>query len=68
MTYRGHVKNGQIMLDEPAQLPESVPVKVEVLGEGVRISRPQRREKLQKFEALRMPGGSLADELVNNRR
>jgi hypothetical protein len=32
MTYRGHVKNGQITLDEPATLPEGADVQVEVLG------------------------------------
>ena len=26
MTYRGHIKNGQIMLDEPAQFPEGAEV------------------------------------------
>jgi hypothetical protein len=31
MTYRGHVKNGQITLDEPAPLPEGAEVHVEVV-------------------------------------
>jgi len=31
MTYRGHIKNGQITLDEPAQLPEGAEVSVEVV-------------------------------------
>jgi hypothetical protein len=31
MTYRGHVKNGQIALDEPATLPEGVEVCVEIV-------------------------------------
>jgi len=31
MTYRGHVKNGQITLDEPAQLPEGAEVQVAVV-------------------------------------
>lgn len=31
MTYRGHVKNGQIALDEPAALPEGVEVTVEIV-------------------------------------
>ena len=68
MTYRGHVRNGQISLDEPAQLPEGAAVSVEVDEQSVRISRPQRRVKLQRFEPINMPGGSLADELVNDRR
>jgi len=30
MTYRGHVKNGQITLDEPVTLPDGTEVRVEV--------------------------------------
>jgi len=30
MTYRGHIKNGQITLDEPAKLPEGAEVSVEL--------------------------------------
>jgi len=36
MTYRGHVKNGLIALDEPAQLPEGAEVRVEVVENGRR--------------------------------
>ncbi len=32
MTYRGHVRNGQIALDEPAALPEGAAVTIEVVG------------------------------------
>jgi hypothetical protein len=31
MTYRGHVKNGTVVLDEPAALPEGAAVEVAVL-------------------------------------
>lgn len=34
MTYRGHVKNGQIVLDEPAPLPEGTEVNVGVVEGG----------------------------------
>jgi hypothetical protein len=68
MTYRGQVKNGQIALDESVHLPEGARVNVEVAEQGVRISRPKQRTKLQRIEPLRMSGGSLADELVNDRR
>lgn len=34
MMYRGHIKNGQIRLDEPAQLPEGAQVKIVVLEDG----------------------------------
>jgi hypothetical protein len=36
MTYRGHVKNGQITLDEPIVLPEGAEVRVEVTHADVR--------------------------------
>jgi len=32
MTFRGHIKDGQITLDEPAKLPEGAEVRVEVLA------------------------------------
>jgi hypothetical protein len=31
MTYRGHIKNGTVVLDLPAELPEGAPVEVTVL-------------------------------------
>jgi len=34
MTYRGHVKNGQITLDEAICLPEGAEVNVEVVEKG----------------------------------
>jgi len=68
MTYRGHVKNGQIALDEPAKLPEGAAVSVEVIQEPAQITRPQQRRRLGKFEPIQMPGGSLAEELVRDRR
>ena len=32
MVYKGHVKNGAIVLDEPANLPEGAVVRVELAG------------------------------------
>jgi hypothetical protein len=32
MTYRGHVKNGQITLDEPVELPEGAAVNVDLVA------------------------------------
>jgi hypothetical protein len=31
MTYRGHIKNGQIMLDDPVDLPEGAEVHVNLI-------------------------------------
>lgn len=68
MTYRGHVNNGQILLDQPASLPEGALVNVEISPDPVRISRPQFPERLQPFQPIEMPGDSLADEIVRDRR
>lgn len=45
MTYRGHIRNGQITLDEPAELPEGAEVNVEIVGNG----EPSIWEKLQEL-------------------
>jgi hypothetical protein len=68
MTYRGHIRNGQVLLDEPARLPEGAEVNVDVVEKMVRITRPQERQRLAKFQPIEMPGGSLADELIWDRR
>ena len=68
MTYRGHIKNGQIALDEPAQLPEGAEVNVEVVEQKARITSPKNRVPLRRIKPIEMPGDSLADELVRDRR
>jgi hypothetical protein len=68
MTYSGHIKNGQITLDEPVHLPEGAKVNVQVVERNLRITSPPRRQRLGKVQPIEMPGGSLADELVRNRR
>ncbi len=34
MTYRGHVKNGRITLDDSATLPEGAELRIEVVEKG----------------------------------
>ena len=68
MTYRGHVKNGQILLDDSARLPEGAQVNVEVLESSQEKPRPQQRTRLRRSQPIEMPGGSLADELIRDRR
>jgi hypothetical protein len=68
MTYRGRIRNGQVLLDEPARLPEGAEVNVEIIEKKIRITRPVRRRGLAKFRPVDMPGGSLADELIRDRR
>ena len=66
MTYRGHIKNGQITLDEPARLPEGAEVNVEVVQE---LADERRREhRRHDFEPIEMPGGPLSDDIIRDRR
>jgi hypothetical protein len=68
MTYRGHIKNGMVTLDEPATLPEGAEVKVQLIEANVRITAPPSPRPLRNIKPLQMPGGSLADELIRDRR
>jgi hypothetical protein len=68
MTYRGHVTNGQITLDEPARLPEGAEVHVEIVEKKLRISGPKERMPLRDFKPIEMPGGPLSDDIIRDRR
>ena len=68
MTYRGHVKDGQIKLDEPARLPEGARVDINVVEPTVQDSKPRWRGQTRSFQPIQMPGDSLADELIRDRR
>lgn len=53
MSIRGHIKNGVIVLDEPAELPEGAEVRVQVVPIKIRAA-PSRsgitlHEKLKPF-------------------
>lgn len=59
MTYKGHVQNGAIVLDEPVPLPEGAPVKIELeidlsdSGEDIGLSFGERyAEVLGKARSL----------------
>lgn len=44
MTYRGHVHNGRITLDEPVKLPEGAAVNIELLDQprGGQVPSPEQ--------------------------
>jgi len=54
MTYRGHIRNGLVVLDEPADLPE---------GAEVRVELPVRAAYESKQDAN---GASLAQKLLRH--
>jgi predicted DNA-binding antitoxin AbrB/MazE fold protein len=43
MTYRGHIHNGVVVLDEPVTLPEGAKVEVNVVVTGEEASKKPRR-------------------------
>ena len=45
MTYRGHVKNGLIVLESPADIPEGTPVEVRPLSDAGEIGTLAERYK-----------------------
>jgi hypothetical protein len=68
MTYRGHVQNGQITLDEPARLPDGTQVNVEVVEQEGRITSPKKRLPLRDITPINLPGGPLSDDIIRDRR
>jgi hypothetical protein len=68
MTYRGHIQNGQITLDEPAELPDGAEANIEIIEKGLRIAQPQQRKPLQDIKPIELPGGPLSDDIIRDRR
>lgn len=68
MTFRGRVHNGQILLQDPVRLPEGASVDIKLtVAEGA-ITQPTHRTRPQPVRPIELPGPSLADELVRERR
>ena len=53
MTYRGHVKNGTVVLDPPAELPEGAAVEVNVVPHATSESAPNGRPPISSIQELR---------------
>jgi len=49
MTYRGHIKNGQVALDLPVPLPEGAEVEIHLIEKKVQISSPHNRHPLPRI-------------------
>ncbi len=54
MTYRGHIRNGQVALDEPVRLPEGARVNIDLIDEGEGDRRRILRMPLEQRRALLM--------------
>ena len=53
MTYRGHIKNGVAVLDEPVNLPDGTPVQVEVERIDADFWRNQSAEELARAQGIK---------------
>jgi hypothetical protein len=62
MTYRGHVKNGAVVLDTPAALPEGAAVEVSLIGAA--------RPPVTSIEQLasKLPGDPFGEEFEKTLR
>ena len=58
MTYRGHVRNGAVVLDDPAVLPEGAAVEVSVIAPSATEAPP-----IRSLDELRskLPGDPFGD-------
>ena len=52
MTYRGRVKNGTIVLDDPAALPEGIEVDVSPVDNGG-CGKKEQEPKLSQYDRLK---------------
>jgi hypothetical protein len=64
MTYRGHIKDGQITLDQAVRLPEGAEVNVEVVANGdgnAELLRQRRARRIRLDPELSRQIASLAE-------
>jgi hypothetical protein len=66
MTYAGHIKDGQILLDEPTPLPEGARVTVEI--ERIAERKSFRESRMDGFKPIQIAGDSLAEQIIRDRR
>lgn len=55
MVVSGHVRNGLVVLDEPAALPEGAELRIKIRGSGVSLTSKQKR-MMECVRALRKLG------------
>ncbi len=75
MTYRGHIKNGMAVLDEPGDLPEGTPVVIQPVGtfgfqENLSIAQLLERQQVRPVTqpadlAGDWPAGDSLDEFLS---
>ena len=66
MVYKGHVENGRIILDEPADLPDGVTVRVEIATEPVEDSEEVGPSFSERFAEIMGKAQSLPEDAAEN--
>jgi hypothetical protein len=61
MVYHGHIRNGQIVLDEQARLPEGAAVRVDVVSNGEAEERAGEESDPTLYERLKPIIGIIDD-------
>jgi hypothetical protein len=68
MTFQARVRNGRVVLDPPASLPEGAKLEIHVVDQPPTITPPKKRAALRNLKPIELPGDSLAEELIRDRR
>lgn len=66
MTYMGHVKNGAIVLDEPAALPDGAAVKIELAAVSCRTDEDSGASFTERFAEVLGKAQSLPQDAAEN--
>ena len=66
MTYRGHVKNGVVVFDEPGALPEGMRVDVAPAEQGNRAANEQLPTWAEVFKDVAGKASGLPTDLARN--
>ena len=52
MSFTGHIVDGQVVLDEPAPLPDGTPVRVEQATEGPALPNPEVPTIFERYQGF----------------
>lgn len=67
MTYHAYVMDGKVTFKELSTLPDGTSLRIEVDGPSP-TAPAENKMKLREFKPVEMPGESLADDIVRDRR
>ncbi|MBI4556614.1 MAG: hypothetical protein HY706_03455 [Candidatus Hydrogenedentes bacterium] len=66
MTYKGHVENGAIVLDDPAELPEGAAVNIELVPSPASVDDELGPSFTERFAEIMGKAQSLPEDAAQN--